>query len=67
VQHLCQKIAAELNKLTAMNLPPVVLVNPQIRAALKQMTSATIPNLVVLSFSEITHDTQVSSVGIVTG
>ncbi|MDR0870951.1 MAG: flagellar biosynthesis protein FlhA [Planctomycetaceae bacterium] len=64
--HLCKKILPEVEKLTQMTLPPVVLVNPQIRIALKQMTSAAIPNLAVLSYSEITHDTQVACVGNVT-
>jgi flagellar biosynthesis protein FlhA len=66
IEHLCKKILPELDKLTQMNLPPVVLVNPQIRTALKQMTSATIPGLLVLSYTEITHDTQVVGVGVVT-
>jgi flagellar biosynthesis protein FlhA len=66
IEHLCKKILPELDKLTQMNLPPVVLVNPQIRTALKQMTSATIPGLIVLSYTEITHDTQVVGVGVVT-
>ncbi len=64
--NLCRKILTELEKLTQMNLPPVVLVNPQIRAAVKQITSATIPGLVVLSYNEITHDSQVVGVGVVT-
>jgi flagellar biosynthesis protein FlhA len=66
IEHLCKKILTEVDKLTTQNLPPVVLVNPQIRAALKYMTSATIPGLVVLSHAEITHDTQAVSVGFVT-
>jgi flagellar biosynthesis protein FlhA len=66
IEHLCKKILSELDKLTQMNLPPLVLVNPQIRTALKQMTSATIPGLIVLSYTEITHDTQVVGVGVVT-
>ncbi|MDR2439951.1 MAG: flagellar biosynthesis protein FlhA [Planctomycetaceae bacterium] len=66
IEHLCKKILPELDKLTQMNLPPVVLVNPQIRTALKQMTSATIPGLIVLSYTEVTHDTQVVGVGVVT-
>ncbi|MDR1964590.1 MAG: flagellar biosynthesis protein FlhA [Planctomycetaceae bacterium] len=66
IEHLCKKILTELDKLTQMNLSPVVLVNPQIRTALKQMTSATIPGLIVLSYTEITHDTQVVGVGVVT-
>ena len=64
--NLCRKILTELEKLTQMNLPPIVLVNPQIRAAVKQITSATIPGLVVLSYNEITHDSQVVGVGVVT-
>ena len=65
-ENLCKKILAEVSKLTAQNYPAVVLVNPQIRAALRFMTSATIPGLVVLSQQEITHDTQVVSFGLVT-
>jgi flagellar biosynthesis protein FlhA len=65
IEHLCKKILPELDKLTQMNLPPIVLVNPQIRTALKRMTNATIPGLVVLSYTEITHDTQVVGVGVV--
>lgn len=66
IENLCKKILNEVDKLTAQNYAPVVLVNPQIRYALKYMTSATIPGLVVLSHSEITHDTQAVSVGYVT-
>ena len=66
VEHLCKKILTEVSKLTSQNYPAIVLVNPQIRAALKYMTFATIPGLVVLSTAEITHDTQVVSVGFVT-
>jgi flagellar biosynthesis protein FlhA len=66
IEHLCRKILAEIDKLTSQNYLPIVLVNPQIRSALKYMTSATIPGLIVLSQAEITHDTQVVSMGYVT-
>jgi len=66
LDHLCKKILAEADKLTKQNYPAIVLVNPQIRAALKYMTMATIPGLVVLSQAEITSDTQVVSFGYVT-
>ncbi len=56
-------IAAQLERLTAAGRPPVVLCSPQIRAALKQITFASIPNLAVLSLSEVTRDTQVESAG----
>ena len=42
-----------------------MLVSPQIRAGLKQMTEANLPQLVVLSFNEITRDTKVEIVGMV--
>ncbi len=44
---------------------PIVLVSPQIRAAVKQITENHIPQLVVLSFNEITRDTKIVTTGIV--
>jgi len=64
--HLCKKILAEVDKLTKQNYPAIVLVNPLIRAALRYMTEATIPGLIVLSHAEITRDTQIVSFGYVT-
>jgi flagellar biosynthesis protein FlhA len=43
----------------------VVLVSPQIRAALKQMTQPHLPQLVVLSYNEITRDTKIESVAMI--
>lgn len=62
----CQQIANELPKLVRAGHPPVVLVSPQIRAGLKQLTAADLPRLVVLSYNEITRDTKIESVGYVT-
>ena len=42
-----------------------MLVSPQIRAALKQITENHLPQLVVLSFNEITRDTKIVTLGIV--
>ena len=61
----CQLIANEVQKLTSSGHSPVILVSPQIRAALKKMTEAHIPQLVVLSYNEITRDTQIESVALV--
>ncbi len=65
VEVTCRLLAAEMEKLTQKGHPPVVLVSPQIRAGLKQMTAATLPRLVVLSFNEITRDTQIESIAMV--
>ncbi|MDR1959700.1 MAG: flagellar biosynthesis protein FlhA [Planctomycetaceae bacterium] len=66
VEKLCEKIHQETEKLYQRNMPGVVLVNPQIRAALKQMTVSNLPQLVVLSYNEVTRDTKIDSVGMVT-
>jgi len=66
VEATCRVIADELEKLTVANHPPVVLVSPQIRAALKLMTASHLPQLVVLSYNEITRDTKIESVAMVT-
>jgi len=65
VEATCQQIAAEVQKLTAANQQPIILVSPQIRAALKQMTTPHLPQLIVLSYNEITRDTAIDSVAMV--
>jgi len=64
IQATCEAIAQELPKLTTAQHTPIVLVSPQIRAALKQITENHLSNLVVLSFNEITRDTQIVTVGL---
>jgi flagellar biosynthesis protein FlhA len=65
VEATCRLISHELEKLTLANHSPIVLVSPQIRAGLKQMTAAHLPRLVVLSYNEITRDTQIESMALV--
>lgn len=67
VQQLCNALRQEAEKLTAQNYTPIVLVSPQIRPALKQMTETHLPQLVILSFNEITRDTNIVTHGLVTG
>jgi flagellar biosynthesis protein FlhA len=64
VEHTCQAIGKELQKLTAAGHTPIALVSPHIRAALKPITENHIPQLVVLSFNEVTRDTQVMTLGL---
>jgi flagellar biosynthesis protein FlhA len=66
IEQTCNLIAAELERLTRTGRKPIVLVSPQIRPGLKQLTSANMPHLNVLSYNEITRDTIIESVGIVT-
>ncbi len=65
IEAICRALAQEIGKLTSAQRPPIVLVNPQIRAALKEMTSGYLPQLVVLSYNEITRDTRIESVAMV--
>ena len=60
-----QRVGAELTKLVRTGKRPILLVSPQARAGLKQMTAANLPRLIVMSFNEITRDTKVEIVGIV--
>lgn len=65
IEITCKLIAKELEKLTTHNRQPIVLVSPQIRAALKQMSVSHLPQLVVLSYNEVTRDTAIESVAMV--
>jgi flagellar biosynthesis protein FlhA len=65
VEATCELIAAAVTKLAQGHHPPIVLVSPQIRPGLKQLTATNLPNLHVLSYNEMTRDTKIESVGIV--
>ena len=43
----------------------ILLVSPQVRAAVKQMTESSLPQLVVMSFNEVTRDTTLVTHGVV--
>jgi flagellar biosynthesis protein FlhA len=62
---ICRAISSEVNKLTARSQSAIVLVSPQIRAAVKRLTENHLPHLVVLSFNEVTRDTKIVTVGMV--
>ena len=62
VQNLCDRIERELEILQRGGHPPVLLVSPEVRAGLRQVTAARLPALAILSYDEITPDTIVESV-----
>jgi flagellar biosynthesis protein FlhA len=63
IQRVCDAIHLETEKLRRAGYPAVVLVNPQIRALARHLTSAYLPRLTLLSYNEITRDTKIESVG----
>lgn len=65
IERICEQISAELPKLTRQGHKAVILVSPQIRPAVKQLTQGNIPRLHVISFSEVTRDTQVEIHGVI--
>jgi flagellar biosynthesis protein FlhA len=67
VHEICQSIRQETAPLLQAGYPAVVLVSGEIRAALRQLTMARLPQLVVLSHEEISSDTIVESVRLVVG
>ncbi len=66
VEHTCGLIRASIDSLTRSGHSPIVLVSPQIRAGLKKMSEPHLPQLVVLSYNEVTRDTQIESAAMVT-
>ena len=65
VETTCGLIAHAVAALTQEHHPAVLLVSPQIRPGLRQLTAGNLPNLVVLSYNEITRDTRIEAVGII--
>ncbi len=66
VETTCRRIAGGLERLVLDNHRPIVLCSPQVRAAVKELASAHLPDLIVLSYNEITRDTKIESVAMVT-
>jgi flagellar biosynthesis protein FlhA len=66
VETVCRAVGDQVTKLTAQGHSPIILVSPQIRAAFKRITENHLPNLIVLSFNEVTRDTKIVTVAMVT-
>jgi flagellar biosynthesis protein FlhA len=66
IEITCQQIAAQLQKLRAIGQRPILLVSPRIRPALRHISQAHLPDLRIISHSEITLQTNTVSVGVVT-
>jgi flagellar biosynthesis protein FlhA len=66
IEITCQQIAAQLQKLKATGHRPILLVSPRIRPAMRHLCQAHLPDLRILSHSEITLQTNTVSVGVVT-
>jgi flagellar biosynthesis protein FlhA len=67
IQQTVERIADAIHKARGAGATPILLVtNPAIRPGVKQMTASLLPRLVVMSANEVTRDTIVEPLGMVT-
>ncbi|MGL4514203.1 MAG: flagellar biosynthesis protein FlhA [Lacipirellulaceae bacterium] len=65
IEKVCGEVRNEIDKVAKQGGVPVLLVSPQVRAAVKQVTDSALPQLVVMSFNEVTRDTTLVTHGVV--
>jgi len=66
VQSILNKILVNVEKMTSIGLPPIILTAPIVRIYLKRLTEQVTKDLIVLSYNEIESFVEVQSVGMVT-
>jgi flagellar biosynthesis protein FlhA len=63
VEIIAMQIRRQLTQLKRAGHRPILLVNPQIRKASHSIVTQTMPDVIVLSYAEITSDTTVEAIG----
>jgi flagellar biosynthesis protein FlhA len=64
-QALLQRLASEMERVAGLGHAPVLLCSARLRLAVRRLTERVLPNLVVLSFSEIASGVDVQAEGMV--
>ncbi len=64
VEQISNQIRDAVRQLVTLGHPPVLLVDPRVRPAVRHLTQASIPEMRILSYNEVTQDTTIESVGI---
>ncbi len=62
-QRLIGVVATEIERIAASGRDPIILCSSRIRLALRRLLERRLPNVVVLSFAEVTSQTAVEAVG----
>ena len=65
VQKMISAVAKAMDVMTAKNLPPVLLVHPDVRLIVRRLIEGSINNIFVVSYNEITRGVQIKTVGMV--
>lgn len=66
IEITCRQISQQIKKLETLGRPPVIVVSPKIRPALRQITLDDLPALRIMSYNEIARGTTIESVALVT-
>lgn len=64
-QTVIQNIEGQMERFSVLNYQPILLCSPLIRPHVKKLVERFIPNLVVLSHNEVSHDVRIESLGLV--
>jgi flagellar biosynthesis protein FlhA len=65
VNTLFQDLADKIQEMATLGVRPAVLVSPQIRRAVRKFMESVFPHVFVISYAELTSDTELKSVGVV--
>ncbi len=65
VQRMITAISKAMDMMIAKNLPPVLLVHPDVRLIVRRLIEGSITNIFVVSYNEITRGVQIKTVGMV--
>ena len=65
VQKMISAISRAMDEMIVKNLPPVLLVHPDVRLIVRRLIEGSITNIFVVSYNEIVRGVQVKTVGMV--
>jgi len=65
VNQLFENLAEKIEEMASMGVRPALLVSPQIRRSVRRFIESVFPHVFVLSYSELTTDTELKSVGVI--
>ncbi len=65
VQKMIAAISKAMDELVMKNLPPVLLVHPDVRLIVRRLIEGSITNIFVVSYNEIVHGVQIKTAGMV--
>jgi len=65
VNTIFEDMADKIEEMSNLGIRPAILVSPQIRRAVRKFVESVFPNVFIVSYSELTPDTELKSVGVV--